>query len=160
MEWYYAQGDEQRGPVSESVLIGLVEQGVIRADTLVWNDSMTDWLPYGEVHAQSDPLRTNDTVVTGRPVTSSSEARTEPLAIASLILAIVSIFICGCGFFLSIPAVICGHIALNRINAAEGRLAGRGLALAGLIIGYLMLAITAVGVIFSLFGSMLSIGLS
>lgn len=154
MEWYYAEGDERRGPVSESVLIGLVEQGVIRADTLVWNDTMAEWQPYGEVQAQSDPMRTNETVVTGPPVSPRLEERTEPLAIVSLVLAVLSIFGCGC-WLTSIPAVICGHIALNRIDAAEGRLAGRPLALAGLVIGYLMLALSAISVIFSLLGAIL-----
>ncbi len=149
MEWYYSEGEEQRGPVSESVLIDLVEQGVIRADTYVWNASMPDWLPYGEVQAQSDPMRTNDTVMTGsrEPIL---EEKTEPLAVASLVLAIVG---CGCGFFASIPAIVCGHIALNRINEAGGRIAGRPLALAGLVIGYGMLVISILGFIFTFLGA-------
>ncbi len=146
MEWYYAKGDEQRGPVSENVLIKLVQQGVIRADTFVWNTSMPDWLPYGEVQAQSDPLRTNDTVAAERYL-PSPEDRTEPLAIASLVLAIMG---CGCGFLVSIPAIICGHIAFNRINESGGRLAGRPLALGGLVIGYSMLVLSALGFIISI----------
>lgn len=155
MEWYYAEGDEQHGPVTESVLIGLVEQGIIRADTLVWNDSMTDWLPYGEVHAQSESLRTSETVVTPAPAALIEGEKTEPLAIASLVLAILSIVICVCGFFFSLAAIVCGHIALNRINAAEGRLAGRRLALVGLVIAYITLALTAIGTIFSLLSTIL-----
>jgi uncharacterized protein YacL len=51
--------------------------------------------------------------------------KTNSMAIASLISA----------FFISLLAVILGHIALNQIkNTGEG---GRGLAIAGLVIGYL-----------------------
>jgi hypothetical protein len=148
MEWYYADGDEQRGPVTESVLAGLVEQGVVRADTLVWNASMSDWRPYSEVQAQSDPMRTNDTVATGAPPTPMTEEYTEPLAIVSLVFSIIS---CGCGCFAAIPAVIFGHIALNKINEAGGRIAGRPLALAGLVIGYTMLVITVIGMFLNVF---------
>lgn len=57
--------------------------------------------------------------------------RTNPLAIVSFGLPLVAVFI---WFFGSVAAVICGHIALNQIKrTGEG---GRGLALAGVIVGY------------------------
>jgi hypothetical protein len=37
----------------------------------------------------------------------------------------------------AIPAVICGHMALKRIRESEFPVAGRGMAIAGLITGYL-----------------------
>ncbi len=153
MEWYYAEGDEQRGPLSENELIALVEQGVIRSDTLVWNNGMADWLPYGEVHAQSDSMRSQDTVVTGTPNVPNSEEATEPLAIASLVLAIVS---CGCGLFTAIPAIICGHMALDRINKAEGRIGGRPLALGGLVIGYIRILLSILSLVMWLISIILS----
>ncbi|EMY34945.1 peptidyl-prolyl cis-trans isomerase [Arthrobacter crystallopoietes BAB-32] len=53
--------------------------------------------------------------------------RTNPLAIASLISS----------FFISILGIVLGHIALSQIKrTGEG---GRGLAIAGLIIGYVSL---------------------
>ena len=51
--------------------------------------------------------------------------RTNTLAIVSLVLA----------FFVSLGAVICGHIALSQIKRTGEN--GRGLAIAGLILGYL-----------------------
>ncbi len=68
------------------------------------------------------------------PVASNSG-----LAIASLVLALVGL--CA-GIFLGIPAVICGHMALNRIKQSNGMLGGRGMAIAGLVIGYLEIAVT------------------
>lgn len=59
--------------------------------------------------------------------------RTNGLAIASLVSS----------FFISLLGIILGHIALNQIKrTGEG---GRGLAIAGLIIGYIGLVL---GIIF------------
>ena len=55
MQWYYASGSEQVGPVSESELLNLVDKGTIDTDTLVWNSSMTDWTKYGDL--ETPPTR-------------------------------------------------------------------------------------------------------
>ncbi|OYX48580.1 MAG: hypothetical protein B7Y93_09725 [Micrococcales bacterium 32-70-13] len=48
-------------------------------------------------------------------------------------------------FFISLGAVITGHIALNQIKqTGEG---GRGLAIAGLVLGYLGLVVGIIGTI-------------
>jgi hypothetical protein len=54
---------------------------------------------------------------------------TNGLAIASLV---AGIFMC----IGSIPAVIMGHLALNRINRSGGAQGGRGIAIAGIILGW------------------------
>lgn len=60
---------------------------------------------------------------------------TNTLAILSLIFA----------FFFSLLAVIFGHVALGQIRrTGEG---GRGLAIAGLVLGYVSIAVTVIGVI-------------
>jgi hypothetical protein len=73
------------------------------------------------------------------------EGGTNGLAITSLVLALVSF--CGLGILTSIPAVICGHLALSRINQSNGQVGGRGLAMAGLIIGYIVIGLTVIFVI-------------
>ena len=67
---------------------------------------------------------------------------TNGLAIASMICGILSlVFFCFCGgLFLGIPAVICGHLSLNQLNALGNSQQGRGMAIAGLICGYLGIA--------------------
>jgi hypothetical protein len=52
---------------------------------------------------------------------------------------------------LGIPAVICGHMALNRINSSPVPVAGRGMAIAGLILGYLGILITVGTILFFVF---------
>jgi len=51
MDWYYAAGGKQAGPVSDEALADLVRTGVIRAETLVWNSGLPGWVPYLQVAA-------------------------------------------------------------------------------------------------------------
>lgn len=74
----------------------------------------------------------------GYPVVQ--QRTTDGLAIASMVLGIVWVWWIG-----SILAVIFGHIALRRI-AREGK-AGRGMAIAGLVLGYIGVGILALIII-------------
>lgn len=47
MNWYYAVGEERKGPVSEEDFQRLVQQGVIASNTLIWRDGLANWQPYG-----------------------------------------------------------------------------------------------------------------
>jgi uncharacterized RDD family membrane protein YckC len=49
MDWYYAQNNQQQGPVTEVEFSGLVTAGIVTDQTLVWHEGMADWQPYGEV---------------------------------------------------------------------------------------------------------------
>lgn len=69
---------------------------------------------------------------------------TAPTAIWSLVLAIVSFF---CGWlFTAIPAVICGYVARSKIRKSGGALGGKGIATAGLILGYIALVLGVMGI--------------
>jgi hypothetical protein len=47
----------------------------------------------------------------------------------------------------SILAVIFGHVALRQIKAGDGAQRGRGLAITGLVLGYLGLAVVAAAIL-------------
>ena len=47
MEWFYAVGDERRGPISDAEFRVLVSNGTVRPATLVWRHGMADWTAYG-----------------------------------------------------------------------------------------------------------------
>jgi uncharacterized RDD family membrane protein YckC len=49
MNWYYAEGGKQMGPVEESALDGLISAGIVRDDTLVWHEGMAAWQPHAVV---------------------------------------------------------------------------------------------------------------
>jgi len=66
------------------------------------------------------------------------QPQTDGKATASLILGILSILCFS--IFAGIPAVILGHMSRSNINKSMGRLTGAGMALAGLILGYVSIA--------------------
>src|SRR5207237_2351245 len=79
-----------------------------------------------------------------QPAVAQTVPRTPPVAIWSLILAVLS-FTCG-WLFTAIPAVICGHIARAKIRKSGGALGGRGIATGGLVLGYIALVLGIVGI--------------
>lgn len=63
-----------------------------------------------------------------------------PAAVWSLVLGVLSILCLG--IVTGIPAIICGHSARSRIRKDPASASGDGMALAGLILGYLGTAVT------------------
>jgi uncharacterized membrane protein len=56
MQWHYAIGDQQHGPVEESELVRLVREGTLKPGDLVWNPSMGDaWSRVADVAALQVP---------------------------------------------------------------------------------------------------------
>jgi competence protein ComGC len=75
-------------------------------------------------------------------VLSPVEPKTDGKAVASLIFGIVGVLtvLFLIGIVLGIPAVILGHMSRSNIKKSMGQLKGAGMALAGLIMGYISLA--------------------
>ena len=71
-----------------------------------------------------------------------AQAKTNTLAIISLVCGIVQILL---GLIAGIPAIILGAIALKQITARGER--GRGLAIAGLVIGIIGVLISVIAII-------------
>ena len=81
------------------------------------------------------------------PLPGSASGR----AIASLVLAIVSLFTCGP--ILSIPAAIMGKLEMDAIKVGKASAAGMGYAKAGFWIGLIWTILSCFGfIIFGLFG--------
>ncbi len=77
------------------------------------------------------------------PYSGYGPAKTNTLAIVSLISSIVGLFLIP--FIGSVAGVITGHMSLGQIKrTGEG---GRGLALAGTIVGYVGLALAFLGIL-------------
>lgn len=45
MAWYYLDSKQERIEVEQEALKRLLDAGVINRDTLVWNETLTDWTP-------------------------------------------------------------------------------------------------------------------
>jgi hypothetical protein len=81
---------------------------------------------------------------------TQSATETNALAIVSLVFGVI-------GWTLmpligNVVAIICGHIARGQIRQSGGSQQGDGLALAGLILGYLGLAVGVAVVLMIIFG--------
>ncbi len=61
--------------------------------------------------------------------------RTDGLAIASLIVGILSLFCCVLGVALGPAAAIMGFVSRGRITSSNGTIGGGGLAIGGLVLG-------------------------
>lgn len=65
------------------------------------------------------------------PTQFQAPPQTNGMAVASLVLGIVWLFWLG-----SLLAIIFGHVALRQIDSSQGTQGGRGMAVAGLVLGY------------------------
>lgn len=76
--------------------------------------------------------------------TSLKIQETSSMAVVSLVFGIVGFF--SSWFLLGIPsivAIITGHMSRSKIARSQGEFTGEGLALAGLILGYIVVGIYA-----------------
>lgn len=72
------------------------------------------------------------------PLPAPAPAKLSALAVVSLVLGVL-----GCTGLGALAGLVCGLVALVRINRSGGRLTGRGLAIAGLLVSALMVPISA-----------------
>jgi hypothetical protein len=79
-----------------------------------------------------------------RPIFVRRSAPTNGLAIASLVFGVLWMWWIG-----SVLAIVFGHIALNQMQRAPHRQAGRAIAMTGMALGYLGLLLPMLGVIFA-----------
>lgn len=91
-----------------------------------WDDGAPVAFP-GSEHVDRD-------AVLGGQGYTSGVVRNDPLAVAALVLGVLAV-VPGVG----LAAVVCGHLALRRLR--DGYAAGRGLAVAGLALGYTLTAL-------------------
>jgi hypothetical protein len=143
--WFYARDGARQGPLRLGDLERMIDTGEIGPDTLFWKSGMSDWAPgflvpelasavaaAGEAAtpgATLPPLGQRAALVAGYP-----EPRTSLLAFASLVFGLLF----GVG---SLPAIVLAVLAFREVSRSNGTLAGKHLALAGLILGIAGLAI-------------------
>ena len=75
------------------------------------------------------------------------------LAIASLVTGILSLFPgCCCGFVgipLALVALVMGIISIQQINASAGQMGGKGMAIAGTVLGGVAVAVDILAIVFN-----------
>lgn len=155
MQIHIARNGQPMGPFSLEEVNRQLAAGTLSLSDQAWYEGAAGWAPLSTVPGVSGsstiggtspasppqtyasiPSAPAVTASTGGPVTASVPAgRTEPLAIWSLVLSLVGLLSFCCGPAFGVGGVVCGHLALSKMKTRPD-LEGRGLALAGLIIGY------------------------
>ena len=79
-----------------------------------------------------------------------NQDRPSGLSIASLVTGILAMLPLGSGLPLGIAAIVCGAIDLNRIKAGKCCIAGKGMDIAGIILGSVAIVATVALIIVSL----------
>lgn len=165
MQIHIARDGKQLGPFSLEEINRQVAAGTLSLADNAWYEGAAGWAPLSTVpgvtaatassSANIPPAATPSVTVPPPaasgpvvPTTVVVAAPTEPLAVWSLVLSLVALLgFCCVGPLFGIAGVICGHLGLSKINA-NPNLQGRGLALAGLIIGYLAIVSGALYLLF------------
>lgn len=168
-DWFYGKDNAQHGPVSDLEIRNLISTNQITQDTIIWREGMTDWIPLKDVPefqvtpsvqgavpggTQGTPGAT--TPYAGQQPYVGGGIPTEGLAIASLVCGILAIISCYVWGLFGIPAVICGHMSIKKINNSPTPIQGKGMAIAGLVTGYIGIVfqlLAIVGLIFALASS-------
>lgn len=149
MEWYYSNESDQQITFEESEFQTLVREGKITPSTLVWNEALPDWKE--AAHARPDlfpvaspsPYSNPPAIQQGPPAIPTTVPQ-DGLAVTALVCGILSFFGIFCivfAFVPSIAAIICGHISRKKIRNSEVPIGGNGMALAGLICGYVTMGL-------------------
>jgi hypothetical protein len=148
MQIHVARDGKQIGIYSLEEINRQLSAGTLNLSDQAWYEGAAGWAALSTVPGVSAPasgtLPVSSLSPTAVPiaVTAVVPARkTEQLAVLSLIFSGLGLFGFCCGLFLAaaVAGIVCGHIALSRIKA-NPELEGHGLAMAGLVIGYLAVA--------------------
>ncbi len=144
--FYLAINRVQSGPFAENEVRQRAARGEFGPTDLCWCEGWPQWRRISEVFppAAVEPPRLSDTppVLPGAaaavpPVRAAAGPATSGTAVMSLVCGLGVIVLFPFFFLLAPAAVICGHVAKARIKRSGGRLAGGGLATAGLLCGYI-----------------------
>lgn len=143
MQYHIAKNGEKSGPFDQAEVHRRLVAGELSGSDLGWREGMAQWEPLSKLipppNAGAVPVF--DSV----PPTVAAAPPSSGLAIASMVCGILSLFTVG---LTSLPAIITGHMARSRIKHRGA--GGSGLALTGLITGYvglviMMIAVFAIG---------------
>ncbi len=144
--WYVVRGETHHGPVYLADVQRMIDSGELGPSSMVWKEGLAGWvaasqvpelrfLPHGAAMPAAHSPYAGHAAGIGNPY-AYPQVRTSALAVASFVLGLV--WLCGLG---SLLATIFGAVSLSQIARSNGTIAGRGLALAGLILGIIGLLV-------------------
>jgi hypothetical protein len=139
MNIFVNRNGQQFGPLTEADVRAKLATGEFSLADLVWWDGQPGWIPlsqsvYAGTHVPVIPPPVSPAPAFSQPVRAGQ--KTSGLAMAALITGIVSTITCGALF---LPAIILGHLGMGATK--NPAVQGRGMAIAGLVLGYVQLVI-------------------
>ncbi|MDZ4286762.1 MAG: DUF4190 domain-containing protein [Prosthecobacter sp.] len=154
MQYHISKDGTQIGPFSEGEVRQKLAGGEIAGSDLAWHEGLPEWQALSsllrEPASGAPPIPSSAPVppplFQGVSPMPAAQPSASGLAIGSMICGLLGLII----FITSLPAVIMGHIALSRIKTSGGTIGGRGMAVTGLITGYMILALFPIAIIASL----------
>ena len=150
MEIYLAKNKTQMGPYDIGQITNMQASGALENHDFYWHEGMSEWMPLSQmmIAIQGEVGAAASISARMQSISNPVDIKTSGFAITSLILGIISVVTCL--FFLGIPAVIFGHLARGKIRTNTFLVKGKGMALAGLIMGYTAIAMMPLAIIASL----------
>lgn len=138
---YEVIGGDNRahGPVTGEELCQWIREGRASGQTMIRHSDHDVWRPMESYPEFAGPLRGLPWIPIYQPA-----PKVHGMAVASLVLGIVSLMMFMFGLLAGVPAVVCGHAAMRAIKADPAEYGGNGMALAGLITGYIGMLISGV----------------
>ncbi|HBG27163.1 MAG: hypothetical protein A2Y10_17080 [Planctomycetes bacterium GWF2_41_51] len=116
--WYYVRDNQRTGPIDESAIDGLIQNGTVLRQTLVWKEGMSDWQKAEETElAEKFAIVLPATPSTGLTTYSPSGRTYTAESLHKLWVWFTCLYVVGsllAIIFIGIPAIIAG-IVLNYI---------------------------------------------
>jgi hypothetical protein len=139
MHYHVAKNGEKSGPFEKEEVYRRLVSGELVGTDLGWCEGMAEWEPLSKLIPPPGAAVSGVPVfgpVTQAAAIPAGPAKTSGMAVGSLICGILGLLL----WLPCIPAVILGHLGLSAIKKSAGALKGRGMAVAGLVMGYVMIA--------------------
>lgn len=162
--YHVGRNGQQSGPFSIEQLKTMATSGELGPADLVWKEGMAGWEPASNVPGLFSPALdagqappdapaplAQATVLPPGPGFGPTGPKPNPMALAGMILGIVSVTVglCCCyGLPFSVAGIIVSILALNQIKTDPANQQGRGMAIAGLCCSIASIVIAGLLVIF------------
>lgn len=148
MPIHISQNGTKIGPFDREEVLRRLVSGELKGSDLGWQEGMADWEPLSKLIPPPVAASTPPPVFAGSaPAMATTVTGTSGLAIGSLVCGILAFVSAG---LTGLPAVIMGHMSLSRIKSSAGALGGKGMAIAGLIMGYFGFCLIGIAILASL----------
>ncbi len=152
---YKVLGADQKeyGPVSADQIRQWIAERRLSGVTMIQAEGTLEWKPLAQFQEFASALASGPYLAAAQPQAQPLYAagpRTNSMAIAGLICGILSLpgAFCCCGQPFSILGVIFSLVGLSQINQKQGLEQGRGIAIAGLVLSLVAIALSILGFFF------------